>query len=85
MFCCPYFDNGVFKLLIFSRRKVVQEFNINEAIGINNKTRSNDNFPDPFINAVFISDDKIFVNLYHSQDQVMHHFIYDINENKVSG
>jgi hypothetical protein len=73
----------VFHLLVFDKRKVIRDFNINEAIEIDNKTRPNDNFPDPYINAVFVADDKIFINVFHSKTLMMYHFLYDYHENAI--
>jgi hypothetical protein len=70
----------VFRLLIFNKRKVIDDFNINEAIGIDDKTRPNDNFPDPFVNACFVAEDKIFINVFHSKNLSMHHFLYNYHE-----
>ena len=41
-------------------------------------------FPDPSIVCTFITDTKIFVNLYHSASLTHYHFIWDIEARKIS-
>jgi len=95
MFLCPYLNDGVFNLLIFDKKKVVKDLNINEftkglqqqgseQVEIDDKTRPNDNFPDPFCNACFIDNTSVFINLYHSKTSCMWHFTYSIVENKIA-
>ena len=43
-FCCPYFDNGTFHLLVFNKFGRICDFNINEAIDLDTASRSIDNF-----------------------------------------
>jgi len=38
-------------------------------------------FPDPSITCTFISDDKVFVNLYHNPSCMHYHFVYDVTNN----
>lgn len=84
IFLCPYLNNGVFMLLIFDHEKVLLDYNINEAIGLDDKTRPNDNFPDPFVNACFVDDgDKIFINCFHSRELMLHHFIFSRVKNMI--
>ena len=64
MFLCPYLNNGVFYLLIFDKEKVIKDLNVNDLVNsdqsyegeLDDRTRPNDNFPDPFINACFIKN-----------------------------
>lgn len=35
--------------------------------------------PDPFINVVFINDDRIYVSLFHNFSLTHYHFLYDLN------
>jgi hypothetical protein len=34
------------------------------------------NFPDPFVATCFVTDDLLFVNLFHNADLSHHHFFY---------
>jgi hypothetical protein len=45
----------------------------------------NNDFPDPFITCTFITDDKLFVNLFHNHSFTHYHFIYDIKSRSVVG
>lgn len=36
-----------------------------------------DGFPDPSITCTFVSEYKIYVNLYHNATNMHYHFIYD--------
>lgn len=53
-FCVPYLKDGTFNLLIFNKTEVLDDFNINENLQLNNSTRPNDNFPYPMMDACFI-------------------------------
>ena len=76
-------DDGVFKIRTFGEKTrsieeiEMEELNINEAIGINDYTMPITNFPDPYITCVFVTDEIIFVNLFHNKDLCHHHFFYD--------
>jgi len=85
LFCCPYFDNGTFRLLVFDKDRVHRDFNINQAIKMDTKTRPNDNFQEPMMSACFVENDTIFVNIFHSKDLQMHHFIYSVSDNLIVG
>ena len=67
-----YFNDGVFYLRTFERTErsdeeiKVNEFEINKFLEIDNYTMVYPGFPDPSITCTFISDDKLFVNLYHN-------------------
>ena len=84
LYLCPYLNNGVFKVLVFDKNQVLLDYNINEAIELDDKTRPNDNFPDPLVNACFVDDgDKIFINCFHSRELTMHHFIFSKVKNAI--
>lgn len=87
IFVCPYLNDGVFHLLVFDQEKELYDFEINQAIGIDNLTRPNDNFPDPMISVCFVEDDKksdIFVNLYHTPTHTMWYFLYSYETHKLT-
>jgi hypothetical protein len=44
-----------------------------------------DNFPDPFITCCFVSDDLIFVNLFHSALLTHFHFFFNWKTRESSG
>lgn len=54
------------------------EFNVNEALGIDSHTMPNPGFPDPYIVSTFIDDKRLFVALFHNSSLTHYHFIYDI-------
>jgi len=37
----------------------------------------NEELPDPFINCAFISDERIFVALYHGYSRTHYHFVWN--------
>jgi len=83
VFCCPYFDNGVYKLLIFNRFEIISDFNINEAIDLDDKSRSNDNFQDPLVTATFVKNNNIFVSLFHSKTFYQYTFTFSFLHRKI--
>ena len=90
-FAVAYYNDGYFKLRTFGTKTrtleeiQLEEFNINEAIGINNFTMPISNFADPFINCCFCTDNIIFVCLYHNSVSDHHHFFYNIEKRKIEG
>ena len=77
-------DNGNFRLRTFGEvaRETEEEIeenelNINKAIGIDHLTMPIDNFPDPFITCVFMTNDLIYVNLYYNEKCTHHMFVYN--------
>ena len=43
-----------------------------------------DNFPDPFIACCFVTDDLIFVNLFHNKQKQHHHFFYHLSTKQLT-
>jgi hypothetical protein len=90
-FAVVFNDDGVFKLRTFGRstrtpEEIKQsEVNLNELIGIDDKTMAVSNFPDPFITCCFINDSKLFINLFYSYDCTHYHFFYNIDEKSIEG
>lgn len=78
-----YMDDGKFYVRMFgsttrTKQEIEdEEFNVNKALDIDDYTMPIDNFPDPFITCCFITDDILFVNLYHTYTCCHHHFFYD--------
>lgn len=62
-FVCPYFDDGRFKLRVFGENPrplaeaVKGEVDFNRELKLNNHTMANEDFFDPYMNAVFTNDD----------------------------
>ena len=75
-FCLAYIDDGIFKLKVFDRSKIITEFDINSALKIDNSTWPLNFISEPMINCCFINPETIFVTLFHNQTQMNWHFIY---------
>lgn len=86
-----YINDGNFRLRTFgetnrSEQEIEEnELNVNSVLDINNHTMPIDNFPDPFITCCFVSDDLIFVNLFHSALLTHFHFFFNWKTRESSG
>ena len=86
-----YNDDGKFFLRTFGKETRTEEeiqkdeLNINELLGLNDHVMCIQTFPDPFITCTFITDDKIFINLFHNATLTHYHFIYDTKARAVVG
>lgn len=58
---------------------------MNKALGIDEFTMPNEGFQDPYITCAFITDDKIFVQLFYNADLSHYHFIYDHTTGELDG
>ena len=85
IFLLPYLDNGTFRLLVFNSEQEFINVNINEMLDIDNSTVPVNGIHDPIINACFIDDSLIFVNLFHKTTTTNWHFIYNFREDKIIG
>ena len=54
------------------------ELDVNALVGIDNWTMAIQGFPDPYINLVFVTDDIVFVCLFHNYTCTHYHFNYDM-------
>ena len=76
-------DDGKFRIRTFGEKSRTpeeieeEEFDINKALDINDYTMPNQSFPDPYITCCFVTNDLIFVNLYHNSTLTHHHFFYN--------
>lgn len=61
----------------------MEEFDVNTALGIDDHTMVNSGFDDPFINIEFVTDDRLFVNLFHNETITHYHFLYDIQNKRI--
>lgn len=90
-FAIAYFDDGQFYIRHFGRENRTpeeitdSELDINALIGIDNWTMVYQGFPDPSITCTFVTDTRIFINLFHNPTLTHYHFIYDIEAKAVIG
>jgi hypothetical protein len=86
-----YMDDGKFRLRTFGKTTRTQEeidaneVEFNGLLGLDDYTMANADFPDPFITCCFISDEKIFVNLFHNYSLTHYHFIWDLKKRRLIG
>lgn len=82
-YAAVYNDDGKFRLRTFKKVTRTEEqieeneFKINEALGLDDYTMCNNDFPDPNIICCFVDDDTIFVALFHNYSRTHYHFLYD--------
>ena len=86
-----YVDDGKFRLRVFGKEQrdeetiKSEEFDINAALGINDYTMPIQELPDPFCTCSFISDDRIFVQLFYNYKFTHYHFIYNHVTRSIEG
>lgn len=83
MYCLPYLCDGNFKLLVFNKWQVITDFNINAELEIDDQTRPNDNFPYPMMDACFIQNQNLFVNVFHNSLHRVYTFRYSILQKRI--
>ena len=71
--------------MVFDNDQVLCDLHINELLGIDNSTVSINGVHDPIINACFINDENIFVNLFHKSTETNWHFKYSYKERTILG
>ena len=54
LFCVPYLRDGKFMLLVFDKKKKVNDVNLSSLMGRTDYIRPNDNLPYPMMDACFI-------------------------------
>lgn len=90
-FAIVYNNDGEFKMRTFgkttrSEKEIVKdEVNFNDLLGINNYTMAIGTFPDPFITCTFVSEYRIFVNLFYNYSLTHYHFIYNLESMAIEG
>lgn len=90
-YAIAYSNDGRFFLRTFGKtsrspEEIAQsELNINKLLGIDNWTMAIEGFPDPFVTCCFVSDELVFVNLFHNYSLTHYHFLYNIKANKLQG
>ena len=86
-----FIDDGKFKLRVFDKEKkeqhqfVDEEVDINSFLGINDYTMPIQGFADPFITCSFITDTKVFVQVFYNADLTHYHLIYDFETRSIVG
>lgn len=75
----------MFKILVFDLEKEKVRINLNTLLNIDTSTTTIYGMPDPFINACFVSEDTIFVNLYHKESMKHYHCLIDIDSGCLKG
>ena len=84
-------DDGVFKLRSFGRvtrtpeEIEASEVNFNQLLNLDDWTMCLAGSPDPFIICCFVTDEIIFVNLYHSFTHTHYHFFFNIDTKEIVG
>ena len=71
--------------MVFDNDQVLCDLHINELLGIDNSTVSINGVHDPIINACFINDENIFVNLFHKSTETNWHFKYSYKDQSIIG
>ena len=83
LFCAPYLDDGVFRLLIFNSYEALDQPNLNTMLKLDNSTRPNDNFPDPMMGATFNDYNNIFVNVFYTKTKTVYFCKYSFSHKKL--
>ena len=90
-FALPYNDNGVFKFRSFGRdtrdpeKILAEETNFNTLLGLDDWTMCISSTPDPFITCTFITDEVVFINLFHTYSKMHYHFFFNIEKREIEG
>ena len=59
--------------------KKSEDIDVNSMLNLNNHTMCNYGDPDPFMNVIYIDDERLYVCLFHNGDMMHWHFFYDLN------
>jgi hypothetical protein len=73
-----YFDNGKFKMIVFSKSGIIDELDINKELGMDDRARSLDNLQTPMAAATFTKPGLIFASVFHSRENKLYQFEYNI-------
>lgn len=85
LYAIAYNNDGIFKIRVFGKPKrdivdiEADEINVNELLSLNNFTICNQTSFDPFINVIFIDEDKLYVCLFQNLQYTHWHFYYSIS------
>lgn len=83
IYMIPFLDAGVFRLMIFDNNVVLSDIHINELLGIDSSTIAINGVHDPIINACFLDNSTVFVNLFHKVTKVNWHFKYSFERQEL--
>ena len=84
-------NDGVFYLRTFGKESrdeadiEADELNINKLIGLDNHTMCIFTFPDPYITCCFVTDNIVYINLFHNATLTHYHLIYDVDAKRMVG
>jgi hypothetical protein len=88
-FACPYFDDGRFKLRVCGEKQrphaeaLKADVDFNRELNLNNHTMVNEDFFDPYMNAVFIGEEQLYVCLFHNGEMCHYHFLWDVEYRQI--
>jgi hypothetical protein len=68
-FAVAYMDDGHYRLIVFDYNRVIVDFNVNEALKIDNNTIPINGFFQPFCVTAFMEKDELFYALYYKDTQ----------------
>ena len=90
-FAIVYFDDGKFFLRNFgkvtrTKEEIAEnEVDINKVLGINDYTMVNECFPEPYVSCCFVTDDKVFVDVFYNFKLTHYHFVWDLRLRRIFG
>ena len=90
-FALSFFEDGVFKLRVFTSENrdpataKKQELNLNQVAGINDHTMTFYGFPDPYVVCTFLDEKRVFVAFFHAPSNTHYHLIYNSETKAVEG
>jgi len=80
VFCIGFVDNGEFFISVLAPDGAeLAKLELNQVLGIDNKSSAIVGFYEPLITACFLPNDDLFVQVYHRIDQISHHFVFNHN------
>ena len=79
----PFLDAGVFRVMIFNNNMVLSDIHNNELLGIDSSTITINSVHDLIINACFLDNLTVFVNIFHKVTKVNWHFKYSFERQEL--
>lgn len=72
-----YQDDGVFYVRILDNKgKTIENLNVSDIIGTDNRSKPIEGINEPLISCVFIENDDLFISAYHRPEKKQYHFTY---------
>jgi hypothetical protein len=90
LFALAYFNDGQFNLRTFgtvtrSLSEIQEEeLDINQPLGLDKSTMPINQFAEPFVTCTFVTNDLLFINLFHNYKLEHHHFVYSRGTKEIS-